>query len=75
MEQHLRGNEGRLRDVDNEPQREVTAETGVASATCLEKGGLSMEDVVYVGIHETSLHMQVSRYRSQDLGKDAGGGG
>ncbi len=50
MEHHLRGNEGRLLEVDNEPQREVTAETDVVSATCLQEGGLSMEfeDAIYV---------------------------
>ncbi len=34
-----------------------------------------MEDVGYVRVHETSLHMQMSCHRSQDLGKDPGGGG
>ncbi len=46
MEHHQRGNEGRLHEADNEPQREVTMETDVASAACLEEGGLSMEDVI-----------------------------
>ena len=72
MGHHLTGNEGQLCEVDNEPQREVTAETDVGSATCLEEGGLSMENLVCVRIHETSLHMQMNCYRSQDLGEDPG---
>ncbi len=75
MEHHLIGHKGRLLEVDNEPQREVTAETDVARATCLREGGLSMENVIYVRVYETSLHMQMRCYRSQELGKDPGGSG
>ncbi len=34
-----------------------------------------MEDVSDVRIHEASLQMQVSRYRSQEFGKNSEGSG
>ncbi len=75
MEHYLRGNKGRLCEVDNEPLHEKMTETDVVSVTCLEEGSMSMEDVVYVRVHETSLQIQMSCYRSQELGKDPGGSG
>ncbi len=75
MEHHLRGNENRLREVDNEHQREVTTATDVSSATRVAKGGLSMTDVIYVTVFEISLQMKMSCYSSRELGKDPGGGG
>ena len=46
--------------VYDKSKPEVVVETEVTSAGRLVGGHLSMEDVVHVRIHETSLQMQVS---------------
>ncbi len=53
----------------------MTAENAVTSAGRLVGRCLSMEDVIDVWIHETSMQVQVLRYSSQELDKNFGGSG
>ncbi len=56
----MRGNDGRLCEVDNGPQREVTTKTDITLVTCLVKGSLNMKYAIYVWVHETPLQMQMT---------------
>ncbi len=60
VEHYLRRDKGRLREVYDKTQLEVTTETDVAGAHCLVCRCLCMKDVVDVQVHQTSLQMQVS---------------
>ncbi len=55
MEHYLTGKEGRLCDVDNEHQCEVTMGMNIVSATWLAEESLSMKDVIFAPVPETSL--------------------
>ncbi len=59
VEHYLRRDKGRLREVYDKTQLEVTTETDVAGARCLVCRRLCMKDVVNVQVHQPSLQMQV----------------
>ncbi len=56
---YLRRDKGRLLEVYDKTQLEVTMET-VVGARCLVCRRLCIKDVIAVGVHQTSLQVQVS---------------
>ncbi len=57
MEHHLSRDWGRLQQIHNEPQSEVTPETDVVCATSLAERRLSMEGGIHLRKHKTSMQM------------------
>ncbi len=64
MEHNLRWDEVQLLEVYNKTEPEVTVESEVTSAGCLVGTCLSMENVIDVWVHQTSLQVQVCCWRS-----------
>lgn len=53
IEHHLKWDEGRLRQVDNKPENEVTMEADLTCPTHLVLRCLSKEDFIYARVHES----------------------